>query len=96
MKAKELLKDMERNMEGVGTIHVPYHISQIKEALEELDSLESENKELRAEKERMRKALLHIRSYEEVGPNKDDGICPYGCDCPGIAKDLLQALAKES
>lgn len=39
MNALELLKDMERNMEGVGTISVPYHINQIKESIVELEQL---------------------------------------------------------
>ena len=46
MQAIELLQSMERNMEGVQTISVPYHISQIKEAIIELEQLQAENEHL--------------------------------------------------
>ena len=47
MQAIELLQSMERNMEGVQTISVPYHISQIKEAIIELEQLQAENASLK-------------------------------------------------
>lgn len=35
------------------------------------------------------KALEEIRRYGDV-----EGICPYGCDCPSIAKRALESYDK--
>ena len=47
---------------------------------------------LKTENEQMRRVLSFIAKRETQRPNTDDGICPYGCDCPGIAKDCLATL----
>lgn len=41
-----------------------------------------------------RNALQEIMKYGEYPHNqKDDGCCPYGCDCPYIAKNALKEVA---
>ncbi len=49
---------------------------------------------LAAENERMREALRDIESYGEA-PLGDDGICPYGCDTPHIARTALAQIDKD-
>lgn len=39
------------------------------------------------------KALKEIASYDE---GRHDGICPYGCDTPNIAKQALDKLAERA
>lgn len=35
-------------------------------------------------------ALRTISSYDQNSPH-GEGICPYGCDCPAIARRALEA-----
>jgi len=44
---------------------------------------------LRAENARLRGALERIVKYGDKGIHGNDGICPYGCDTPHIAKAAL-------
>ena len=45
--ALELLEYIKGNMEGVGTVSVPFHISQLIEAIAELKQLQAENRRLK-------------------------------------------------
>jgi len=40
------------------------------------------------ETDRLRAALKTIAEYG-IGADRNDGICPYGCDCPCIAQQAL-------
>ncbi len=55
---------------------------QFKELKESVDSLRLELIALRA-------ALQTIASYDQTSPH-GEGICPYGCDCPQIARLALE------
>ena len=37
--------------------------------------------------DRLKRALTDIVSYDKDG---EQGICPYGCDCPNIARQALK------
>lgn len=63
MVALELLKNMKQNMEGVNTISVPYHISQIKKGIVEILALQADNA-------RLREALKWWIKVNEGAPNK--------------------------
>lgn len=51
---------------------------------------QSENDRLKTENIELLEALRVIASYGKGGPHQD-GVCPYGCDCPYIAE---KAIAK--
>jgi len=84
MLAIELLHDMIRNMEGVGTIAVPYHINQIKEAVHEIENLTAKNKQLKTKIARVQRLQ---RRYERISN------CLVTMKYP--AKDIKQALAAQ-
>lgn len=58
--------------------------------LANLDQLitEAEANDLRSESKRFRGALELIASYDKTSKH-GDGICPYGCDTPNIARQAL-------
>jgi len=71
--------------------HDDYHDTKIYSEKEMDQMIES----LTAENEQLRKTLLNIASYGEE-PLGNDGICPYGCDTPHIAKTALDKLKETS
>ena len=60
-----------------------------------LINLLQERTELQAEVERLKEALLRIRKYGDGSVHKNHGICPYGCDCPDIARQALEEVSDE-
>ncbi len=48
-----------------------------------------EVKRLEGELTALRVALKDIASYDQTSPH-GEGICPYGCDCPQIARVALE------
>jgi hypothetical protein len=58
--------------------------------LEIADRLE----ELSRERAEMAAALKTIAEYG-IGSGMNDGICPYGCDCPHIAQEALHYMTTE-
>jgi hypothetical protein len=54
---------------------------------------ECERCRLIARIERLKAALNAIAEYG-IGSDRNDGICPYGCDCPHIAQTALNTEAK--
>lgn len=39
--------------------------------------------------------LRNISGYDSIYSGQKEGICPYGCDTPKIAKETLAKLGKE-
>lgn len=46
---------------------------------------------LRDDNARLRRALAAIVKYGDKGIHGNDGICPFGCDCPHIAQAALDS-----
>ena len=55
---------------------ITFDTGYVRELFDEIEKLKAENARLRV-------ALATIAQYGE------DGICPYGCDTPNIARDAL-------
>lgn len=48
-------------------------------------------RQLEEENNKLRKILEQISNYDKAS-KYGEGICPYGCDCPEIAKRALEEL----
>ncbi len=55
------------------------------------EKLRAENAAMRATNARLLEALKTIQSYDE-----GNGCCPYGCDCPTIAKSAIAEAENQS
>lgn len=53
------------------------------------ETVSDELKRVRDDNARLRRALAAIVKYGDKGIHGNDGICPFGCDCPHIAQAAL-------
>lgn len=60
-------------------------VNVVKKWVKQSKELES----VKAERDRYKSALEEIGKYDK-NSKYGDGICPYGCDCPDIARQALE------
>lgn len=63
----------------------------IKDIADLLSHIESQDKKLA----KAVGTLRNISGYDSIYSGQKEGICPYGCDTPKIAKETLAKLGKE-